>query len=166
MCDYSLMALPNRLAQAGEELVVYRFRTGSLGLASVADLNRRAQRASIVNRNFWTSLKEFFNPPEICTTPAVCIPPGARLMLHGIPSRLRSGLGIDCDEEVTFTQIDSEVNTYRDAVRFRCGQQIRLQELQEGQHVEVLDLASEEDQPIPSSSTLSRGEPQIRQIIA
>ena len=37
MCDYSLMAVPNRLAEDGEDLVVYRFPTGSLGLASPSD---------------------------------------------------------------------------------------------------------------------------------
>jgi len=42
MCDYSLMAVPNRLAQEGEELVAHRFPTGSLGLASPADLKRAA----------------------------------------------------------------------------------------------------------------------------
>jgi hypothetical protein len=33
MCDYSLSHFPNRLAVAGEELVVYRFNTGTLGFA-------------------------------------------------------------------------------------------------------------------------------------
>ncbi len=41
MCDYSLMALPNRLAVCGDELVVYKFELGSLGLASAADLLHR-----------------------------------------------------------------------------------------------------------------------------
>ena len=40
MCDYSLMAVPNRLAQEGEELVAHRFPTGSMGLASPADVKR------------------------------------------------------------------------------------------------------------------------------
>ena len=40
MCDYSLMAVPNRLAREGEELVAHRFPTGSLGLASPSDLKR------------------------------------------------------------------------------------------------------------------------------
>ena len=31
MCDYSLAHFPNRLAVAGEELVVHRFNTGTLG---------------------------------------------------------------------------------------------------------------------------------------
>ena len=30
MCDYSLMAIPNRLAVSGEDLVVHRFEAGSV----------------------------------------------------------------------------------------------------------------------------------------
>ena len=37
MCDYSLMSIPNRLASVGEELVVHRFETGAIGLASYCD---------------------------------------------------------------------------------------------------------------------------------
>ena len=39
MCDYSLMAVPNRLAKEGEELVSHRFPTGSVGFASPGDLH-------------------------------------------------------------------------------------------------------------------------------
>ena len=38
MCDYSLAGLRTRLAVEGEELVLYRFPTGSLGLTSPAEL--------------------------------------------------------------------------------------------------------------------------------
>ena len=31
MCDYSLMAIPNRLAVSGEELLVHKFEEGSVG---------------------------------------------------------------------------------------------------------------------------------------
>ena len=34
MCDYSLASIPNRLAVEGEQLVAYRFFTGSIGLTS------------------------------------------------------------------------------------------------------------------------------------
>jgi len=44
MCDYSLMALPNRLAVCGDELVVHRFELGSLGLASAVEVLSRANR--------------------------------------------------------------------------------------------------------------------------
>src|SRR6516225_10045749 len=104
MCDYSLMALSNRLAQEGEELVVHRFCTGSRGLASPADLNRVASRKIAT---LWALLKEFFGPPPAETVCAVCVPPGARLELRGISERLQRGLGVSLVERVTFTQISA-----------------------------------------------------------
>jgi len=62
-------------------------------------------------------------------------------MLHDIPARLQKELGTGSDESVTFTQITAAVNSYRDAVRLSSGREVRLQELQEGQRVEVLDLS-------------------------
>ena len=90
MCDYSLMGVPNRLAQEGEELVTHRFQTGSLGLAATADLERSASPPATA-MTFWAALKEFFNPKaeRVC---AICIPPGARLELRGIPVRLQQEL--------------------------------------------------------------------------
>ncbi len=149
MCDYSLMAIPNRLAAQGEDLVSHRFATGSIGLASPADLRRIMDPAPAQPRSFWTALKDFFNPPKTEPVPAVCIPPGARLRLHDIPARLQNELGVGPSEEVTFTQITAAVNSYRDAVRFNNGREIRLQELREGQRVEVLDLSmAEEFEPV------------------
>jgi hypothetical protein len=137
MCDYSLMAVSNRLAQEGEELVVYRFHTGSLGLASPADLNRPAQP----QKSFWAVLKDFFSMPEADAVCAVCIPPGARLELQGISARLQRDFSVGPTEQVTFTQITAALNSYRDAVRFANGREVRLQELREGVRVKVLDLS-------------------------
>jgi hypothetical protein len=145
MCDYSLMAVPNRLAREGEELVAHRFPTGSLGLASPTDLKRIADPAPPARRSLWTAVKEFFNPPKTEPVPAVCIPPGARLELRDIPARLQHELGVCAVEAVTFTQISAAVNSYRDAVRFHNGREVRLQELREGQSVRVLDLSMAED---------------------
>jgi hypothetical protein len=64
MCDYSLAGVPNRLAVEGEQLVVQRFSTGALGLASPT-----------THRAWLWSVKE-------C---AVCVPPGARLLLRDTP---------------------------------------------------------------------------------
>jgi len=144
MCDYSLMAVPNRLAREGEELVAYRFPTGSLGLASPADV-KQAICTPKANKSVWTNLKEFFNPPKPAPVPAVCIPPGARLRLRGIPLRLQNELAVGPVEDVTFTQISAAVNSYRDAVRFSNGRQLRLQELREGLAVKVLDLSMAEE---------------------
>jgi hypothetical protein len=145
MCDYSLMAVPNRLAREGEELVAHRFPTGSLGLASPVDLTRVADPPLPARKSFWRRAAEFFNPPKSEPLCAVCIPPGARLELRDIPVRLQHELGVGPAEEVTFTQISAAVNSYRDAVRFANGREVRLQELREGQRVRVLDLSVAED---------------------
>jgi hypothetical protein len=141
MCDYSLMAVPNRLAQEGEDLVAHRFPTGSLGLASPADITRAAKPAPATQKTFWARMKEFFQPPEDAPVAAVCIPPGAQLRLEDIPARLQSELSVGPVEEVTFTQISAAARSYRDAVRFPNGRIVRLQELREGQRVRVLDLS-------------------------
>jgi len=141
MCDYSLMGVPNRLATEQEDLVAHRFPTGSMGLASPADLKRLAQPAARRPRGIWTAIKNFFNPPDLSPVAAVCIPPGARLWLRDIPVRLQSDLGVASEEMVTFTQTDAAPNTYRDAVRFPNGLLVRLQELREGQRVRVVDLS-------------------------
>jgi hypothetical protein len=143
MCDYSLMAVPNRLAREGEELISHRFPTGSLGLASASDIGRRP--APVTRKSFWTAFKEFFQPPEADSVCAVCIPPGARLRLENIPQRLQTEYCVGPAEDVMFTQITASPHSYRDAVRFANGREVRLQELREGQRVVVLDLSMAEE---------------------
>lgn len=90
MCDYSLFTMPNRLAAEGEEPVVHRFPTGSIGLTSPADL-RRMEDAGCerdASGDFLTSLTAIFAEPDRDLVPAVCAPPGARLRLHGLPEAL------------------------------------------------------------------------------
>jgi hypothetical protein len=142
MCDYSLMVIPNRLAREGESLVAHRFPTGSVGFASPRDLCKTSQGARPLE--FWSALKNFFSPPETKPVPAVCVPPGARLLLEDIPTHLQQDLGVGRVEEVTFTQRTPAAYTYRDAIRFTNGEEILLQELGEGQRVKVLDLSSAE----------------------
>ena len=103
MCDYSLMAVPNRLAREGEELVSHRFPTGSLGLASPADLKRASDPPLHRRKSFLRSVMEFFDPPRAVPVPAVCIPPGARLQVQDIPTRIQKELGVEATEVVTFT---------------------------------------------------------------
>lgn len=146
MCDYSLMEFPNRLAVEGEVLVVHRFRSGSLGLASPRDCDEA--RAKSARKGFWRTLKDILFLPDPPRTPAVCIPPGARLVLHDVPATLQKQFGITADEEVTFLQISAAENRHRDAVRFRTGNVLRLQELTVGQRVHVEDLGdSAEEEP-------------------
>ena len=145
MCDYSLMAIPNRVAVSGDDLVVHRFQTGSVGLASASDLRKGQYRRKIQSHGFWPRLSEFFNPPDIQLSPAVCIPPGARLLVKDIPSKLQHEGGFQEVEEAVFIQVTAHVNTFRDAIRFHNGVEVLLQSLDEGQRIRVLELSSEEE---------------------
>jgi hypothetical protein len=145
MCDYSLFAVPNRLASEQEDLVAHRFPTGSMGLASPDDLGQKEE----VHQGFWSSIKNFFAPAVSRPVPAVCIPPGARLNLSGISERMQTEYGVGESEDVTFVQLSASSYAYRDAVQFGNGKQMLLQELAEGQKVRVLslELADPEWQP-------------------
>ena len=133
MCDYSLVALRNRLAVEGEELITYRFPTGSIGLTSPAEPGTCKKES-----RGWPTR---FDPREVPC--AVCIPPGARLLLRDIPERLQQQLGVGAAEEVVFIQTSAEEFRHRDGIRFRNGQEILLQLLAEAQRAEVLSLSAE-----------------------
>jgi hypothetical protein len=141
MCDYSLMALDNRLAECGEELVTHRFEFGTTGLApatEVCEMNRRREEPV---HGFWLKLIRFLNPPADCCT-VVCMPPGARLLLCGLSQKLQRKMKLDTpNQEVVFTQLDKR--DYRDAVRFANGREVSLQKLPEGLRVRVLALSAE-----------------------
>ena len=126
MCDYSLAGLPNRLAADGEQLLVHRFSTGARGLAPLRP-----------------GLKQLLFP---ASTPAVCVPPGARLLLRDIPVYLQQRLAVCEVEEVIFVQQSAEAFRYRDAVRFANGTEILLQNLRCGQRVDVLSLSGVEEE--------------------
>jgi hypothetical protein len=79
--------------------------------------------------------------PSVC---AVCIPDGAQLVLQGISPTLQQAHDFCATEAVTFRQVSANAGTYRDAVEFKNGVKVRLQDLEEGQSVEVLALSSEE----------------------
>ena len=153
MCDYSLMGVPNRLAREGEDLVVYEFWTGSRGLTPGSTNTDTQTRYGIVKRLF-------ANPePERV---AVCIPPGARLLLGDISEDVQRSCGVGASEEVTFTQLTATPNRYRDAVRFKNGREILLQQLNQGQRVRILPLSLVEE-PVrsiwetqPNSSDIRR----------
>jgi hypothetical protein len=145
MCDYSLMSIPNRLAVEGEDLVTYRFHSGSIGFASEPDVRRMAGSNDPRAGGFWSSLRSYYtNPPLAEPVCAVCVPPGARLILQDIPERLQHKLNVASSEEVTFVQMGLDAYNYRDAVRFESGREIRLQDLMPGQRATVLQLSSEQ----------------------
>ena len=135
MCDYSLAAMETRLAVEGEELTVFRFPSGSLGLTSPAELERCKPEL-----RGWRS---WFNPRQ--TPCAVCIPPGAQLVLMDIPKRLQQQYGVGPSEPVTFIQTNATPGRHRDGIRFRNNQEILLQYLAEGQRARVLSTGCSED---------------------
>jgi hypothetical protein len=144
MCDYSLFAIPNRLATEGDRLVIHRFPTGSLGLASRTDIARiELASAEASKGSFWHRVKCYLQetPSRSIPIPAVCVPPGAWLILKEIPRFMQRKYGLESEEGAEFIQTNAEADTYRDALRFHNGAQIRLQELRLGQMVEVLSLA-------------------------
>src|SRR5215471_12452683 len=139
MCDYSLAVMESRLAVEGEELTVFRFPSGSLGLTSPAELERCKPEL-----RGWRS---WFNPRQAPC--AVCIPPGARLTLMDIPRRLQQQYGLSPTEQVTFIQTSATPGRHRDGVRFRNNQEILLQYFAEGQRVMVLSTCGSEEEALP-----------------
>jgi hypothetical protein len=132
MCDYSLMGSPNRLATEGEDLLVHRFASGSIGLTA-------AGSSQATSGGFWSLIRQLVEeaPQPVV---AVCIPPGARLLVQDIPENLQCKYEIGRVEEVTFTQLSIAENTHRDAIRLNNGTEILLQRLRKGQRVRVLRL--------------------------
>ena len=153
MCDYSLGGLPNRLATEGEELMVHRFPTDSMGLASVNDM--QASGVSPCARSgLWSRIKTWFAEPcECLRIPAVCIPPGACLILMRIPPDMQRKWKLAEKESVIFVQTSAEVNEYRDAVHFHNGRETLLQSLPEGLRVKVVSLGGDPvDEEEPATS--------------
>ena len=146
MCDYSLHGINNRLAVDGEKLLLHRFRTGSIGMASEADVHLEPGP-----KRPWHWL---LGRPANIADCAVCIPPGAKLLLRDIPLRIQRELGVGASEDVVFTQLTAETNTHRDAIRFSNGSELLLQRLNPGQRVDVVSVCVAEtvEQPaIPSA---------------
>jgi hypothetical protein len=145
MCDYSLLGISNRLAVEGEPLIVHRFPTRSIGLASTVDLRIPSEKPSDQPpQRWWSALKSWFSPSIEKPVAAVCVPPGARLLLRDIPQRLQQDLSVGPEEEVTFVQLSASEYHYRDAVRFKNGRELLLQRLEEGQRADMLCLSPEE----------------------
>jgi hypothetical protein len=167
MCDYSLHAVPNRLAVEGEELITHRFMTGSIGLASPADIDKAKGRdAAAKGKSWWSMLMNLLNPPPIRLDkiPAVCIPPGARLRMTDIPHDLQRELNVERTEEVTFVELSASAYRYRDGLRFDSGHEMLLQYLDEGLHMDVLSLGgSDRPEVVPETILEEDLRPRVRQ---
>jgi hypothetical protein len=163
MCDYSLHGIKNRLANEGEQLFIHKFHTGSKGLASVTDLRNLEKPAPApVGAGIWARFRcwienqrRWINDDLKRALPAVCIPPGARLHVDGIPLPMQRQFGVGPREEVTFAQLTAEPFRYRDAIRFNNGQEILLQKLSDGLRMDVLCLSLAEEGPEPKPAAKS-----------
>jgi hypothetical protein len=152
MCDYSLHSIKNRPATAGDELFVNLFHSGSKGLASVADFKaiqtvkpspeRAGIFARLIHRVREANRVAFGEECYFMT--AVCLQPGARLRLSGIPKPMREEFGLGEVEEVMFTQLPVEECSYHDAFLFGNGEELLIQHFPEGLRVQVLALDLEE----------------------
>ena len=140
MCDYSLMAFPNRLAACGEELISYRFRTGAKGFISILDVPQWSGPAVTVKD--WLTRIWYLLRDQQCT--AVCIPPGSHLLMRNLPASLQSQCGVMGElHEVTFTQTSIDTR-FRDAVQFANGVELSVQKFAEGLRVKVLSVSSDD----------------------
>lgn len=136
MCDYSLMGVPNRLAREGEDLVLHEFPTGTRGFTSRSPGAESSPHWRSTARVFFKAL---LGIPEAGKV-AVCIPPGARLLLLDVPLDLRAAEEVPRDAEVTFSQISAQAYAHRDAIRFENGHELLLQFLDEGQRIRILEM--------------------------
>ena len=150
MCDYSLYEFSNRLAREGEELVTYRFPSGSMGLVSPVELENARSRESAQDKpsgnRLWEAVTNHFDllsrsrPSALSNVCAICVPPGARLILKDISAEMQRDLGVCPEEGGKFIETGIEVLRHRDAILLANGCVIPLQCLHEGQRVEILSL--------------------------
>lgn len=136
MCDYSLYEFPNRLARDGEELVTYRFPLGCLGLASPAELENAQPKPW--GKRLWTVPDN--RPSGRSSVCAICIPPGAHLLLKDISAEMQRDLRLGPEECGKFIETSLDAYRYRDAIQFANGRVIPLRHLREGQRVKILTL--------------------------
>ncbi|HEY7390740.1 MAG TPA: hypothetical protein VH640_19645, partial [Bryobacteraceae bacterium] len=71
---------------------MHRFPSGSKGLASPSDLpeNRPRER-----RSWWVELKDALIGSQDQAVPAVCIPPGATLVIRNVSEPLQRKYGLN-----------------------------------------------------------------------
>ncbi len=138
MCDYSISGFPNRLANEREQLMLYRFPSSTKGFVSPIELG---ELSSGQTAGWWAKARAWFC--AMAKTPtAVCIPPGARLMLRDVPENLQRRFSIGADAPATFTQLSANSYEYRDAVKFASGEEVLIQQFPVGQRADVLSLGS------------------------
>jgi hypothetical protein len=143
MCDYSLYSIPNRLAQEGEDLVLHKFGTGSLGFVAAGDLIECEAAEEKNSSSFWGAMKDWLLlPRNTAQIPAIYVPPGAQLLLDEIPASVQRSLCIQPCEVAVFIELHAQSYSYRDALLLPNATRVLLQDLPEGIHAIVLSTSS------------------------
>jgi hypothetical protein len=144
MCDYSLFTVNNRLACESDDLVLHRFDTGSIGFCASAELQQEMSRSQLSRS--WSSFLRWIYPRKKCRLTAVCIPPGARLLISEVPKGSKPGLELLELASVEFAQLSEQCYAYRDALKLPDGETVLLQRLPEGLRATVMALAPIEEE--------------------
>lgn len=144
MCDYSLYTVKNRLACESDDLVLHRFDTGSLGFCANAELQNEINRSSLARG--WAGFLRWVFPRRRCGLTAVCIPPGARLLISEVPVAAKPFWGGLEKQFINFTQLSERSYAYRDALRLPHGETVLLQKLPEGLRATVMALTPEAEE--------------------
>ena len=94
---------------------------------------------------FWGAVRRPFElsqyrPGDRASVCAICVPPGARVILKDISIEMQRDLGLCPEEGGKFIETSIEVLRHRDAILLANGLVVPMQRLHEGQRVEVLSL--------------------------
>jgi len=144
MCDRSPCSIRNRLAEEGEDLVLYKFETGSFDFASAADLRECEAKSEKDSSSIWAVMKDWlFLPRHSARVPAICVPPGAQLLLRDIPANVQASLCIRLSEIAIFTELHARSYHFRDVLLLPNATRVLLQDLPEGLHAVVLSMSSD-----------------------
>jgi hypothetical protein len=130
MCDYSNEQLKNRPAVVGEKLSAHRFSTGSVGM-----IGQNPTKGEV----------------------AVCLIPGMKGTIAGIPRQIRHEYHLDRTEPAVFAKRDFEGTLFKDCLVFeKNGEAVLLQYL-EGVTMEVeLVVMPTDDMNPPAVAAQSR----------
>ena len=128
-------------------------------MAPSSEVARQTKKAEVPSDlPFLERVKKWLYPPAPAECTAVCVPPGAHLLVRDIPKKMQQAFCLQGPvQEVTFTQIGTV--GFRDAICFRNGTKVLLQRLDEGQRVKVLALSAEDvssPEPATKSFVFSR----------
>lgn len=128
------LGVKSRMAEAGDELVVFRFPAGVLGFASREELDE----LKLDPTSRWERFRQIFAQHHAIRITAVHIPYGSHLILRQLPPAVRGKAGLADTEEAIYVRCPDCSRRPCDALRFRDGRHILIQNLLEGQEAYLM----------------------------